>query len=220
MISRPVVTHTTSADVQVRAVDAGAAGGQMRFVARSGATAWRCPTLAVTLRRPASTTRNALAAIAVATELELPTRRSSPRSPGSLASTAASSATASTRSRRRTAAGASRWSTTTPPSAEMAAVFPGGSTRRVPGRRLVLAFQPHRHAHARLLRGLRQVMSTADVVLLDGGLLRRRGADRRRRRPQPWRVPCVAGKVDPLFFDDVAELTHGDCRAWRATATS
>ena len=62
----------SSADVQVRAVDAGAAGRADAL--RRAAAQWRAmPDLAVTLALPGEhNVRNALAAIAVATELELP----------------------------------------------------------------------------------------------------------------------------------------------------
>ena len=71
-IGRPVVTYGLGADVQVRAVDVQALpGGQMRFVVqrRNGIA---MPDLPVTLNLPGEhNVRNALAAIAVATELEL-----------------------------------------------------------------------------------------------------------------------------------------------------
>src|SRR5512137_2735143 len=73
MISRPVVTYGFGDDVQVRAVDVQALpGGQMRFTARRR-NGVRMPDLAVTLNLPGEhNVRNALATIAVATELELP----------------------------------------------------------------------------------------------------------------------------------------------------
>ena len=73
MISRPVVSYGFGPDLQVRAVDVQALpGGQMRFVAqrRNGVA---MPDLEVTLNLPGEhNVLNALAAIAVATELELP----------------------------------------------------------------------------------------------------------------------------------------------------
>jgi UDP-N-acetylmuramate--alanine ligase len=73
MISRPVVTYGLGEGAQVRAVDVQALpGGQMRFVAqrRNGAA---MPDLHVTLNLPGEhNVRNALAAIAVATEIEMP----------------------------------------------------------------------------------------------------------------------------------------------------
>ena len=73
MISRPVVTYGLDEGVMVRAVDVQALpGGQMRFIAqrRNGAP---MPDLQITLNLPGEhNVRNALAALAVATELELP----------------------------------------------------------------------------------------------------------------------------------------------------
>src|SRR5574343_1747299 len=72
MISRPVVTYGLGEDAQVRAVDVQALpGGQMRFTVqrRNGVT---LPDLQVTLNLPGQhNVLNALAAIAVATEIEL-----------------------------------------------------------------------------------------------------------------------------------------------------
>ena len=77
MLSRPVVSYGLGADVQVRAVDVRhLPGGQMRFVCQrrySAHEAARMPDLDITLNLPGEhNVRNALAAIAVAAELELP----------------------------------------------------------------------------------------------------------------------------------------------------
>jgi UDP-N-acetylmuramate--alanine ligase len=72
MISRPVITYGLGEDVQVRAVNVQALpGGQMRFTVqrRNGVT---LPDLDITLNLPGEhNVRNALATIAVATELEV-----------------------------------------------------------------------------------------------------------------------------------------------------
>ncbi len=73
LISRPVITYGFEEDAQVRAVDVEALpGGQMRFtVQRRNGTVM--PDLKVTLNLPGRhNVLNALAAIAVATEIELP----------------------------------------------------------------------------------------------------------------------------------------------------
>ena len=73
LISRPVISYGFSEDVQVRAVNVQAQpGGQMTFtVQRRNGTVM--PDLNVTLNLPGEhNVLNALAAIAVATELELP----------------------------------------------------------------------------------------------------------------------------------------------------
>ncbi len=54
-----------------------------------------------------------------------------------------------------------------------------------PGRRLVLAFQPHRYTRTRdLFEDFVRVLSTADVLRADRSLSGGRTADRRRRRPR------------------------------------
>ena len=73
MVSRPVITYGFGPDAQVRAVNVQAlVGGQMRFTAqrRNGVV---MPDLEITLNLPGEhNVLNALAAVAVATELELP----------------------------------------------------------------------------------------------------------------------------------------------------
>jgi UDP-N-acetylmuramate--alanine ligase len=76
-----------------------------------------------------------------------------------------------------------------------------------PGRRLVLAFQPHRYTRTRdCFEDFVKVMGTADVVLLcevyAAGEAPIVAADGRALA----RALRVAGKVDPIFVDDVAEL--------------
>jgi UDP-N-acetylmuramate--alanine ligase len=76
-----------------------------------------------------------------------------------------------------------------------------------PGRRLVLAFQPHRYTRTRdCFEDFVKVMGQADAVLLTevyaAGEAPIVAADGRSLA----RALRVAGKVDPVFVDDVAEL--------------
>ena len=76
-----------------------------------------------------------------------------------------------------------------------------------PGRRLVLAFQPHRYTRTRdCFEDFVKVMGSADAVLLTevyaAGEAPIVAADGRALA----RALRVAGKVDPVFVDDVAEL--------------
>ena len=76
-----------------------------------------------------------------------------------------------------------------------------------PGRRLVLAFQPHRYTRTRdCFEDFVKVMGRADVVLLTevyaAGEAPIAAADGRALT----RALRLAGKVDPLFVDDVAAL--------------
>jgi UDP-N-acetylmuramate--alanine ligase len=205
MLSRPVVSYGFGEDAQVRAVDVLALpGGQMRFVAqrRNGAV---MPDLAVTLNLPGEhNVRNALAAIAVATELELPDEP--------IAKALAAFSGVGRRFQR--------WGELATPHGgaltliddyghhpvEMAAVI-SAARGAFPGRRLVLAFQPHRYTRTRdCFEDFVKVMGTADAVLLAevyaAGESPIVAADGRSLA----RALRVAGKVDPLFVDHIDEL--------------
>jgi UDP-N-acetylmuramate--alanine ligase len=208
MISRPVVTYGFGEGVQVRAVDVQALpGGQMRFVAqrRNGAV---MPELRITLNLSGvHNVRNALAALAVATELELPD-----------APMVKALAAFSGVGRRF-----QRYGEVSVPQhpaggrftliddyghhpVEMAAVI-AAARGAFPGRRLVLAFQPHRYTRTRdCFEDFVKVMGTADAVLLTevyaAGEAPIVAADGRALA----RALRVAGKVDPIFVDDVAQL--------------
>jgi len=205
MISRPVITYGLGADVQVRAVDVQAlAGGQMRFVAerRNGVA---MPDLHVTLNLPGEhNVRNALAAIAVATELELPD--------APVVRALAEFSGVDRRFQRygeHTAAAGGSFTLIDDYGhhpAEMAAVI--AATRGAfPGRRLVLAFQPHRYTRTRdCFEDFVKVLGTADAVLLcdvyAAGEAPIAAADGRTLA----RALRLAGKVDPLFVDAVEAM--------------
>jgi UDP-N-acetylmuramate--alanine ligase len=205
MISRPVVSYGFGEDAQVRAVDVQALpGGQMRFVAqrRNGAV---MPDLAVTLNLPGEhNVRNALAAIAVATELELPD--------APIVKALAAFSGVGRRFQRWGELATKRGGALTLVDdyghhpVEMAAVI-SAARGAFPGRRLVLAFQPHRYTRTRdCFEDFVKVMGTADAVLLTevyaAGESPIVAADGRSLA----RALRVAGKVDPLFVDDINEL--------------
>ena len=186
----------------------------MRFVAR-GATA--APISHVELTLPGvHNVRNALAAIAVGREVGVPdaaiakalaefTRRR-PALPA-LRRGARSPAAARSRWSTTTAITRSRWRRRSPP---RAASFPG--------RRLVLAFQPHRYTRTRdLFEDFVRVLSTADALVLadvyPAGEAPIVAADGRALA----RAVRVAGKVEPVFVEAIAELpaTLRDARARR-----
>ena len=82
-----------------------------------------------------------------------------------------------------------------------------------PGRRLVLAFQPHRYTRTRdLFEDFVRVLSTADALLLAevyaAGEAPIVAADGRALA----RAVRVAGKVEPVFVEDVARAAGGDPR--------
>lgn len=210
MVSRPVVRYGFGEDAQVRAVDVQALpGGQMRFTCqrRNGAV---MPDLDITLNLPgAHNVLNALAAIAVAMELELPD-----------APTVAALAKFTGVGRRfqrhgdLPAAGGGRFTLIDDYGhhpAEMAAVI-AAARGAFPGRRLVLAFQPHRYTRTRdCFEDFVKVMGGADAVLLtevySAGEAPIVAADGRAL----VRALRVAGKVDPLFVDQVAALPQAIC---------
>jgi len=206
-VSRPVVTYGLDEDVQVRAIDVRALeGGRMQFtcVRRDGAGQ---PRLDVTLNLPGEhNVRNALAAIAVATELELPVeatvralenftgvgRRFQRYGEVPVKGTAGGHFTLIDDYGHHPV--------------EMAAVL-AAARGAFPGRRLVLAFQPHRYTRTRdCFEDFVKVMGQADAVLLTevyaAGEAPLVAADGRTLA----RALRVAGKVDPLFVDDVDAL--------------
>ncbi len=205
VISRPVVTYGFGADVQVRAVNVQAlAGGQMRFVVqrRNGIAMGDLP---MTLNLPGEhNVLNALAAIAVATELEL--------DDAPIVKALAQFTGVDRRFQRYgelPADSGGHFGLVDDYGhhpVEMAAVL-SAARGAFPGRRLVLAFQPHRYTRTRdCFEDFVKVMGAADVVLLTevyaAGEAPIVAADGRSLA----RALRVAGKVDPLFVDDVADL--------------
>jgi len=207
MISRPVVTYGLGADVQVRAVDLQALpGGQMRFVAqrRNGV---EMPDLAITLNLAGEhNVLNALATIAVATELELPD--------APIVKALAEFSGVDRRFQRygeHPAMGGGSFTLIDDYGhhpVEMAAVI-AAARGAFPGRRLVLAFQPHRFTRTRdCFEDFVKVLGNADVVLLSevyaAGEVPIVAADGRALA----RALRVAGKVDPLFVDEVSAMAE------------
>ena len=205
MISRPVVTYGFGEDVQVRAVNVQALpGGQMRFTCqrRNGVV---MPDLDITLNLPGEhNVRNALAAIAVATELELPDAPI-------VAALAKFGGVGRRFQRWGEVALAAGGSATLIDDyghhpVEMAAVI-SAARGAFPGRRLVLAFQPHRYTRTRdCFEDFVKVMGQADAVLLTevyaAGEAPIVAADGRSLA----RALRVAGKVDPVFVDEIGAL--------------
>jgi UDP-N-acetylmuramate--alanine ligase len=205
MISRPVVTYGFGPDNQVRAVNVQAlVGGQMRFTAqrRNGVT---MPDLEITLNLPGEhNVLNALAAVAVATELELPD--------APLVKALGEFHGVGRRFQRYGELHARNGGTFTliddygHHPVEMAAVI-AAARGAFPGRRLVIAFQPHRYTRTRdCFEDFVKVMGTADAVLLGevyaAGESPIVAADGRSLA----RALRVAGKVDPIFVDEIAQM--------------
>jgi UDP-N-acetylmuramate--alanine ligase len=217
MISRPVVSYGLGEDAQVRAVQIEALpGGQMRFVAqrRNGVA---MPDLPVTLNLPGvHNVLNALAVIAVAAELELPDEP--------VVKALAEFTGVGRRFQRYgehpvpAARGGGQFTLVDDYGhhpVEMAAVI-AAARGAFPGRRLVLAFQPHRYTRTRdCFEDFVKVMGTADAVLLSevysAGESPIVAADGRALT----RALRVAGKLEPVFVDDIGSMAEAVLEAVR-----
>jgi UDP-N-acetylmuramate--alanine ligase len=203
----PVTSYGMSEDAQVRAVDVRAEGAQMKFTAqrRNGVT---LPDLDITLNLAGRhNVLNALAAISVAVELNIPDE-------------AVRKALAEFRGvgRRfqsygelpvRKGNGGGRFTVIEDYGhhpVEIAATL-AAARGAFPGRRLVLAFQPHRYTRTRdCFEDFVKVIGQADAVLLaevySAGEEPIVAADGRSLA----RAVRVAGKVEPVFVDDIAAM--------------
>ncbi|HMN79486.1 MAG TPA: UDP-N-acetylmuramate--L-alanine ligase [Burkholderiaceae bacterium] len=208
-VSKPVISYGFSPEAQFRAIDARPDGGRMRFtVARVNGTA-REP-LEVVLNLPGlHNVANALAAIAVADELGVPD--------DAIAAALAEFNGVGRRFQRygdlpvpaRDGQGGGRFTVIDDYGhhpAEMAATL-AAARGAFPGRRLVLAFQPHRFTRTRdLFEDFVKVLSTPDALLLadvyPAGEPPIVAADGRSLA----RAVRVAGKVEPVFVEDVARM--------------
>jgi UDP-N-acetylmuramate--alanine ligase len=207
-ISRPVTTYGIDTDAQVRALNVRADGTVMCFdVERKGATG-ALPEMSVRLNLPGRhNVLNALAAIAVATELGVPDEAIS-----------RALATFNGVGRRFTQVGDFDVSPERGGGqftviddyghhpVEMAATL-AAARGAWPTRRIVLAFQPHRYTRTRdCFEDFVRVLGQADAVLLTdvyaAGEQPLVAADGRALA----RALRVAGKVEPVFIENVAEL--------------
>jgi len=206
-ISRPVIRYGLGADVHVRATEVIALpGGRMHFRCerRNGLS---MPTLDIRLNLAGvHNVRNALAAIAVATELELPD--------APVVKALAEFTGVGRRFQRYGELPAHDGGRFTliddygHHPVEVAAVL-AAARGAFPGQRVVLAFQPHRYSRTRdCFEDFVKVLGQADAVLLTevypAGEAPIVAADGRSLA----RALRVAGHVDPVFVDDVAELAQ------------
>jgi len=202
-VSKQIVTYGIDAEAAFRAVDITADGGTMRFTCvRTNGSVTRLP---IVLNLPGRhNVQNALAAIAVATEV-------------GVGDTAIIKALAEFRGVGRRF---QRYGDVACPEGgrftlvddyghhpvEMAATI-AAARGAFPGRRLVLAFQPHRYTRTRdcfedfvrvlagvdaLLLGEVYAAGEAPIVAADGRSL--------------VRALRVAGKVEPVFVEDISEM--------------
>lgn len=203
-VTCPVTSYGFSEDAQVRAVDVRAVGAQMHFTAqrRNGVV---LPDLPVVLNLPGEhNVRNALSVIAIAVELGLPDE--------AVQRGLAEFKGVGRRFQRYgevAAANGGRFTLIDDYGhhpVEMAATI-AAARGAFPGQRLVLAFQPHRFTRTRdCFEDFVKVLGGADAVLLTevyaAGEAPIVAADGRSLA----RALRVAGKVEPVFVDDVRAL--------------
>ena len=203
-IARPVVTYGLDADAKIRAVNVRAVGGQMHFTAERHLQERR-PDLHVVLNLPGEhNVRNALAAIAVADEIGIPDealcralaefkgvgRRF--QSYGDVKLVDGGAMTVIDDYGHHPV--------------EMAATL-AAARGAFPGRRLVLAFQPHRYTRTRdCFEDFVEVIGRADAVLMTevyaAGEAPLVAADGRAL----VRALRVAGAVEPLFVAELSDM--------------
>ena len=198
-IAKPTVTYGLADDAQLRAVDIANAAGRMRFVARSA----RAPALPVELNLPGvHNVRNALAAIAIGRELGV--------ADAAIAKALAEFRGVGRRFQRYGDVALDGGSYTLIDDyghhpVEMAATI-DAARGSFPGRRLVLAFQPHRYTRTRdLFEDFVKVLSTVDALVLVDVYPARApivAADGRAL----VRAVRVAGKVEPVFVEALADV--------------
>ena len=208
-IGRPITSYGFAEDAQVRAIDVRAVGTQMHFSAqrRNGVT---LPDLPVVLNLPGRhNVQNALAAIAVAVELGVPD--------AAVQKALAEFNGVGRRFQRYgdvavpTAQGGGSFTVVDDYGhhpVEMAATL-AAARGAYPSRRLVLAFQPHRYTRTRdCFEDFVKVIGQADVVLLAevyaAGEAPIVAADGRSLA----RALRVAGRVEPVFVDDINRLAQ------------
>ena len=209
-VSKPVVTYGFAADAAVRAEAVEHAAGAVRFRALRDKAA----PLDVTLNLPGRhNVQNALAAIAVANELAIPDR--------AIQKALAEFHGVGRRFQRCgdvALPGGGRFTLIDDYGhhpAEMAATL-AAARGAFPGRRVVLAFQPHRYTRTRdLFEDFVRVLSTADALLLaevyPAGEAPIVAADGRSLA----RAVRVAGKVEPVFVDDISQIAEAIRRVAR-----
>ena len=203
-VTCPITSYGFEEGAEVRATEVRALGGHMQFtVQRRNGVA--LPDLAVELKLPGRhNVLNALAAIAVAVELNLPD--------AAVQRALANFKGVGRRFQRYGEVAAAAGGSFTLVDdyghhpVEMAATL-AAARGAFPGRRLVLAFQPHRYSRTRdCFEDFVKVIAQADVVLLTevyaAGEAPIVAADGRSLA----RALRVAGRIEPQFVDQIAAL--------------
>ena len=210
-VSKPIVTYGLREDAMVRAVDV-VAGERMRFSClREGAAP-----LAITLNLPGRhNVQNALAAIAVASEIGLPDQAVQ-KALVQFHGVARRFQRCGEISLRGGAGTFTLVDDYGHHPAEMQATL-DAARGAFPERRIVLAFQPHRYTRTRdLFEDFVRVLSGADALLLAevyaAGEPPIVAADGRSLA----RAIRVVGKIEPIFVEDIADMPAAVMQAARA----
>ena len=204
-IARPITTYGFADDAQLRAVNVRAVDGEMHFTVQRTSSAGNLPDLDVVLNLPGNhNVLNALAAIGIAEELGVPD--------AAVVQALADFKGVGRRFQRYGEAPLPSGGTCTLVDdyghhpVEMAATL-SAARGAFPGRRLVLAFQPHRYSRTRdCFEDFVKVIGQADAVLLAdvyaAGESPIVAADGRSLA----RALRVAGKLEPVFVDEIAAM--------------
>jgi UDP-N-acetylmuramate--alanine ligase len=204
-IARPVVTYGLAEAAQVRAVDIVAKNGAMNFNVQLK-DADKLHTFAIELNLPGlHNVKNALAAIAVALELEI--------KPDSIQKALSQFKGVDRRFQKYGEITSKTGGTYTliddygHHPVEMKATI-DAARGAYPGRRLLLAFQPHRYSRTRdCFEDFIKVMASVDVILLSevyaAGEQKIVGADSR----SLCRAIRLNGSIEPIFVDDIQNMT-------------
>jgi UDP-N-acetylmuramate--alanine ligase len=204
-IARPVITYGLAEEAQIRAVDVRANNGKMTFNVQCK-NADIQSLLAIELNLPGlHNVRNALAAIAVAMELEI--------KPESIQKALSQFRGVDRRFQNYGKVAAKGGGTFTliddygHHPVEMKATIEA-ARGAYPGQRLVLAFQPHRYSRTRdCFEDFIKVMASVDAILISevyaAGEAKIVGADSR-SLCRAIRLHC---KIEPIFVDDIQNMT-------------
>ncbi|MFJ1255907.1 UDP-N-acetylmuramate--L-alanine ligase [Cupriavidus sp. CuC1] len=222
-VSKPIVRYGFAEDAQIRAVNARAVDGQMHFTVLRQLNGHAEAPLDVVLNLPGMhNIQNALAAIAIATELEVPDaaivkalrefhgvgRRFQRYGEVACVGTDA-------RGEAKSEGTFTLVDDYGHHPVEMAATL-AAARGAFPGRRLVLAFQPHRYTRTRdCFEDFVKVLGTVDALLLAevyaAGEAPIVAADGRALT----RALRVAGKVEPVFVEQIDEMPQAILNAVR-----
>jgi UDP-N-acetylmuramate--alanine ligase len=206
-IAKPVVTYGLAKDAQLRAADVSNAEGRMRFVAQAA----RSPDLAIDLAAAGvHNVLNALAAIAIGREVGV--------TDAAIAKALAEFKGVDRRFQRHGDVALDGGGAFTliddygHHPVEVAATL-AAVRESFPGRRIVLAFQPHRYTRTRdLFEDFVRVLGSVDALVLadvyPAGEPPIVAADGRALA----RAVRVAGRVEPVFVESIGDL-HGAIRA-------